>query len=136
MNNRELMLEAVAAREKSYSPYSGYRVGAALLTASGKVYLGCNIENSGYSATVCAERCAIFKAVSEGERDFVRIAVVGGDGEAISGTCTPCGVCRQVMSEFCGGGFEILLGTPDDLRVYTLAELLPLQFSDLEGRKA
>ena len=128
MNNKELMLYAVEARKRSYSPYSGFKVGAALLGKSGKVYLGCNVENAGYSSTNCAERTAVFKAVSEGEQEFTAIAIVGGAGEELSELCAPCGVCRQVLAEFCDGEFTILLGTPDAIRVCTLDELLPLSF--------
>ena len=124
MLDKELLQLAIEARKKSYSPYSGFRVGAALLTKSGKVYDGCNIENAAYTPTNCAERTAIFKAVSEGEREFSAIAIVGGKAEL----CAPCGVCRQVIAEFCDPDFRIILGTLDNIRVYTLAELLPLSF--------
>ena len=130
MEYKELMRLACEAREKAYAPYSGFAVGAALLTADGQVYTGCNIENAAYSPTNCAERTAFFKAVSEGERDFVAIAVTGGKaGEAPGQTCTPCGVCRQVMAEFCHGDFVILLGNEDAYTVQTLSDLLPLSFS-------
>ena len=128
MTNRELMERAVCARKNSYSPYSGFRVGAALLTKSGKVYTGCNVENAAYTPTNCAERTAIFKAVSEGEREFSAIAVVGGKGEEIASVCTPCGVCRQVLAEFCEKDFKILVGTPEAIRGFTLEELLPESF--------
>lgn len=124
-----LMKQAQAAREKSYSPYSHFRVGAALLTKSGKIYTGCNIENAAYSATVCAERTAIFKAVSEGESDFEALAIVGGkEGEAAE-FCTPCGVCRQVISEFCPKDFKIILGNENKFEIYTLEALLPFSFT-------
>ena len=129
MTDRELLLQAISAREFAYAPYSGFRVGAALLGKSGKVYLGCNVENAAYSVTNCAERTAIFKAVSEGERAFTAIAIVGGKGETVSETCAPCGVCRQALSEFCDGNLRVVLGTPDNLLVYTLADLLPLSFN-------
>lgn len=134
MTDKELMTLAMEARKASYSPYSGFRVGAALLGRSGKVYLGCNIENAAYTPTNCAERTAVFKAVSEGEREFDAIAVVGGKGEELSALCAPCGVCRQVLVEFCDKDFRVLLGNPDDIKAYTLAEILPLSFgkSDLE----
>ncbi len=132
MSNKELMLLAKEARERSYSPYSGYRVGAALLAKSGKVYTGCNIENAAFSVTVCGERTAFFKAVSEGEREFEKIAIIGGKADEMSELCTPCGVCRQVMSEFCSKDFILLLGTPDSFKEYTLGELLPLSFSNEE----
>lgn len=126
---KALMLQAEEARERSYSPYSRYRVGAALLTKSGKVFTGCNIENAAFTPTNCAERTAIFKAVSEGEREFRAIAVVGGrEGEAAD-FCTPCGVCRQVLAEFCDDDFEIVLGNAEKFEVYTLGTLLPLAFT-------
>lgn len=129
MTDRELMIMAEEARKRSYSPYSGFAVGAALITKDGKVYTGCNIENASFSPTCCAERVAFFGAVSEGKRDFDRIAIVGGKAnEPISDVCSPCGVCRQVMSEFCGEDFTVLLGTPDNTKKYTLSELLPLCF--------
>ena len=123
------MASAVAAREYSYSPYSGYRVGAALLGKSGKVYTGCNVENAGYTPTNCAERTAVFKAVSEGEREFSAIAVIGGMGETVDPACAPCGVCRQVLAEFCSPDLPVILGTPEVWRVVTLGELLPLAFT-------
>ena len=102
MSNEELIRKAFEAREYAYAPYSHWKVGAALLTKEGKVYLGCNIETSGFTATTCAERTAFFKAISEGEYNFEKIAIVAGDEKTGStGYCTPCGVCRQVMSEFC-----------------------------------
>lgn len=128
MLDKELLELAIEARKKSYSPYSNFRVGAALLTKSGKVYGGCNIENAAYTPTNCAERTAIFKAVSEGEREFSAIAIVGGKGEEPADFCAPCGICRQVLAEFCDLDFRIVLGTPENIRVYTLAELLPLSF--------
>lgn len=123
----ELFEKAVDARIKSYSPYSGYSVGAALLCSDGSVYTGCNIENAAYTPTVCAERTAFFKAVSEGKREFLAIAVAGGrDG---IGECTPCGVCRQVMAEFCDPEkFEIICKTENGLRSFKLKELLPGSF--------
>ena len=124
-----LMASAVAAREYSYSPYSGYRVGAALLGADGNIYTGCNVENAGYTPTNCAERTAVFKAVSEGVREFTAIAVVGGSGEALDAACTPCGVCRQVLAEFCSSDMPVILGTPEKMRVMTLGELLPFAFT-------
>ena len=134
MTDKELMELAVEGRKASYSPYSNFRVGAALLGKSGKVYLGCNIENAAYTPTNCAERTAVFKAVSEGEREFAAIAIVGGKGEELAEFCAPCGVCRQVLAEFCDKDFRIILGTPDNYRAYTFEELLPLSFgkSDLE----
>ncbi len=126
---KELMVKAQGARKYSYTPYSHFRVGAALLTKSGRIYTGCNIENAGYSATNCAERTAIFKAVSEGERDFEAIAIIGGrEGETADFTA-PCGVCRQVISEFCDDDFKIILGNENNFKVYTLRELLPYTFT-------
>ena len=128
MTNLELMKAAAKAREYSYSPYSGFRVGAALLTKSGKVFTGCNVENAAYSPTNCAERTAVFKAVSEGEREFLAIAIVGGKGEELSEFCAPCGVCRQVLAEFVDEDFRILLGTPEQFSVYSMKEILPYSF--------
>lgn len=127
MTDKELILKALEARELAYAPYSNYRVGAALLTKGGKVYTGCNIENSAYTPTNCAERTAVFKAVSEGEREFEAIAILGGK-DTLNDLCAPCGVCRQVLSEFCSGELRIILGTPDSIKVCTLAELLPFSF--------
>ncbi len=128
MTDKGLMERAIAAREMAYAPYSGFRVGAALLGKSGKVYTGCNVENAGYSPTNCAERTALFKAVSEGEREFLSIAIVGGRYETIADLCAPCGVCRQALAEFCDKDFRIILGNGERLQIYTLDELLPLAF--------
>ena len=119
MTDSELMLLAEQARLKSYSPYSGFKVGAALLAKSGKVYLGCNIENAAYTPTNCAERTAFFKAVSEGEVAFEKIAVVGGRDEP-NELASPCGVCRQVMAEFCDESFVILLGNSKNIKRFKL----------------
>ncbi len=120
---------AVEARKGAYCPYSGFAVGAALLCRDGTVYSGCNIENAGYSSTNCAERTAFFKAVSEGNREFLAIAVAGGPaGEEPREFCPPCGICRQVMREFCGPDFEIVLTNGSELKFYTLEELLPCSF--------
>ena len=124
----DLMRMAEEARLGAYAPYSDFLVGAALLTKSGKVYTGCNIENASFGATNCAERTAIFKAVSEGERQFSAIAVVGGKRQDPPSFCAPCGICRQVMAEFCDSDFRILLGNCDKLEAYTLAAILPLSF--------
>lgn len=132
MTNQELILEAKKAREKSYSPYSHFRVGAALLTKSGKLYHGCNIENASYSPTNCAERTAFFKAISEGEREFEKIAIVGGlEGTEADELCAPCGVCRQVMMEFCKPEeFKVILADGKDKCIeLTLKELVPYGFS-------
>ena len=133
MSERELLYAALDAAKLAYSPYSNFCVGAALLTATGEVYTGCNIENASYPATICAERTAFSKAVSEGECEFDAIAIVGGRAEDISseilrGECPPCGVCRQVMAEFCRPDFKIILGSPDRYSVYTLEEMLPHSF--------
>ena len=135
MNNTELMspkslLElAIEARKGSYSPYSNFKVGAALLTRSGKVYTGCNIENAAFSPTVCAERVAIFKAISEGERDFVAIAVVGGASEDPDPSVAPCGVCRQVLAEFCDKDTPVFIGNSrGEIAETSLGELIPYTF--------
>ena len=129
MTDKELVFSAKKAAKGAYAPYSAFTVGAALLTKDDKVYSGCNIENAAYSPTNCAERTAFFKAVSEGEREFSAIAIVGGKNLDFKEFCPPCGVCRQVMSEFCDGDFRIILGRNDEeLKVYTLKELLPLSF--------
>lgn len=126
----QLIDKAHDARSASYSPYSGIAVGAALLAASGKIYLGANIENASYSPTICAERVAFFKAVNAGEREFVAIAVVGAPAnEEPSSTFPPCGVCRQVMSEFCGPDFVVVLGTRSDMRIIPFSEILPHSFT-------
>ena len=134
MTNLELMKLAVEAREMAYAPYSHFRVGAALLAKSGKVYKGCNVENAAYSPTNCAERTALFKAVSEGEREFTAIAIVGGMEETIADFCAPCGVCRQVLAEFCDKDFRLILGNPDNVKAYSFEEILPFAFGkgDLE----
>ena len=116
MTDLELMKLAVEAREMAYAPYSHFCVGAALPAKSGKVYKGCNVENAAYSPTNCAERTALFKAVSEGEREFTAIAIVGGMGETIADFCAPCGVCRQVLAEFCDKDFRVILGNPDNIK--------------------
>ena len=134
MTDLELINLAVEARKKAYAPYSAFRVGAALLGKSGKIYTGCNVENAAYTPTNCAERTAVFKAVSEGEKEFSAIAIVGGKGETLAKFCAPCGVCRQVLAEFCAPDFRVILGTPANIKAYTLAELLPCSFqkTDLE----
>ncbi len=132
MTDRELIEIAVTAREKAYTPYSHFKVGAALLSKEGRVFTGCNIENATFTPTICAERTAFFKAVSEGVTDFDRIAIVGGREGELSPFCAPCGVCRQVMAEFCDEDFPVILGTPDDFGVYPLRELLPYAFTKKE----
>lgn len=126
-----LLSEAIKAREQSYSPYSNFMVGAALLGKSGKIYHGCNVENASFSPTNCAERTAFFKAISEGEKEFVKIAVVGAKrGGNPHLTCTPCGVCRQVMMEFCNPKtFQIIMADGEGgILLKSLEELLPLGF--------
>ena len=135
MTDKELMVAANEARKFAYTPYSHFKVGAALLTKSGKLYTGCNIENSSYTPTVCAERTAVFKAVSEGESDFAVIAVVGGKEENPLEFCSPCGVCRQVLAEFCGEDFRILLGNPERFQSYTVDEILPFSFTKKDLNK-
>ena len=130
MKPEELIELAKKAMENAYAPYSGYKVGASLLTADGTVYTGCNIENAAFSPTVCAERVALFKAVSEGKRDFAAIAVCGGKNGVITGFFPPCGVCRQVLREFCRDDFVFYLaGAEGHYRTYTLSALLPESFS-------
>lgn len=138
MKDSELIKEALEARKMAYTPYSHFNVGAALLTKEGRVYRGCNIENAAYTPSNCAERTAFFKAVSDGIMDFEAIAIVGGPANAKSlSLCAPCGVCRQVMMEFCDPKtFKVILGTGEsDFKVYTLEEILPLGFGpkDLEA---
>lgn len=131
---KQLIKKALEAKDFSYSPYSNFQVGAALLTKTGKIYTGCNIENAAYSPTNCAERTAFFKAISEGELQFDAIAIVGGKKGATTEEmeyCAPCGVCRQVMAEFCNiKDFKVILGkSEDDYKVYTLEQILPLAFT-------
>ncbi|MDD6022366.1 MAG: cytidine deaminase [Acutalibacteraceae bacterium] len=130
MTSRELVELAKKAAENAYVPYSRHYVGAALEAKSGKVYLGCNIENAAYGPTNCAERTAFFKAISEGERGFSKIAVVGGKDLDFKTYFTPCGICRQVMSEFCDDDFIIILGKNGDEYIEkSLDEILPMRFS-------
>ena len=126
----KLVKEALSSSERAYSPYSDYCVGAALLSASGRIYTGCNIENSSYGATNCAERTAIFKAVSEGEKDFTAIAIAGHKrGEKPVEYAFPCGICRQVIAEFCKKDFIVIVAVSDeDFKEFTLDELLPESF--------
>ena len=127
---RELAMAAIGAMKRSYSPYSNFTVGAALLTKSGRIYTGANIENASYTPSVCAERVAIFSAVHDGERELEAIAIVGGHNGSIKGVTAPCGVCRQVMSEFCSPDFKVILVTSEegDYEITTLGELLPYCF--------
>lgn len=130
ISNEKLVELALEARNRSYAPYSHFMVGAALLTNDGKVYQGCNIENASFSPTVCAERTAFFKAISEGDREFVKIAVVGSPEGEVDRYAAPCGVCRQVMTEFCDPEtFEIIFGiSPEKYEVHLLKEILPYGF--------
>lgn len=132
-HNEVLVLKAMEATKNSYSPYSKFKVGAALLTNDDEVFLGCNIENSSFSLTNCAERTAIFKAISEGKREFKSIAIVGSATDTFNKYCTPCGACRQILIEFCKPDFKIILGRVNEqnkieLKEYTLEELLPESF--------
>jgi cytidine deaminase len=134
LDKKKLIHEAFLAREKSYSPYSNFCVGAALLASNGTIYQGCNIENSSYTPTNCAERTAFFKAVSEGVTSFDAIVIVGGKkGEEVN-YCAPCGVCRQVMMEFCDPKkFIIILAkSEEEFKEFTLEEMLPLGFGPSE----
>ena len=130
MDYQRLLDTAIEASGHAYTPYSHFKVGAALLTADGRIYTGCNIENASYSATNCAERTAIFKAVSEGRTDFKAIAIIGHTENEPLQFCPPCGTCRQVLAEFCEPDFEIvLMNDAREIKVSTLAELLPEHFS-------
>ena len=129
MNETELIERAHQAAQHAYAPYSGFAVGAALLSSDGVVYTGCNIENRSFGATCCAERTAFFKAVSDGVYDFDAIAIVGGKDGDFTKLCPPCGVCRQVMAEFCSGDFKILLRDGEKVQTHTLSGLFPLPFS-------
>ena len=128
MTAEKLCELAKEAMQHAYAPYSGYKVGAALLCADGTVYQGCNIENAAYGPTNCAERTAVFKAVYDGHRDFTAIAVCGGKDGEITGAFPPCGVCRQVLREFCPDDFKIYMVDGDTYKTVTLAELLPFSF--------
>lgn len=129
MDRSEQIQKAMDMLPYSYAPYSGFLVGAALLTKGGQLYTGCNIENAAYSPGNCAERTAFFKAVSEGDREFLSIAIAGGPDGVLRDYCAPCGVCRQVMKEFCSEDFEIILAkSREDYKVITLGELLPWGF--------
>lgn len=134
---KELIKQAIAAMQTAYAPYSHFRVGAALLTRSGRIYQGGNIENAAYTPTNCAERTAFFKAVSEGEREFAAICVVGGKNGVLTDYAAPCGVCRQVMMEFCDPeSFLIILAMDENTyQEYTLKQLLPEGFGpkNLQG---
>ncbi|WP_346766882.1 cytidine deaminase [Treponema succinifaciens] len=126
----KLIKKAIEMLNFSYAPYSNFHVGAALLTSEGEIYTGCNIENAAYGPSNCAERTAIFKAVSEGKKEFEAIAIVGGKNGKIENFCPPCGVCRQVLAEFCKKDFEIVLAkSTNEYKIMTLEQLLPESFS-------
>lgn len=126
----KLIKKAIEMLNFSYAPYSNFHVGAALLTSEGEIYTGCNIENAAYGPSNCAERTAIFKAVSEGKKEFEAIAVAGGKNGKIENFCPPCGVCRQVLAEFCKKDFEIVLAkSTNEYKIMTLEQLLPESFS-------
>jgi len=127
----KLIEAAMQARQASYSPYSGFRVGAALLAKSGEIFTGCNVEIGGHSATCCAERAAIVKAVSQGVREFSAIAIVGGPDTGPIPGCFPCGVCRQALAEFCSDDLVIIVAeNTEKWREFTLAEMLPHRFEE------
>ncbi len=125
----ELIKIATETMMKAYTPYSGFKVGAALLASNGKIYTGCNIENASYTPTVCAERVAFFSAVRDGERKFDAIAIVGGEGGVLSSYTYPCGVCRQVMREFCTGDFKLYFSDGNEIKELTLDEMMPYSFT-------
>ena len=137
MDKKELVKEALAAREFAYTPYSKFNVGAAMFCKNGRVFRGCNIESASYTPTNCAERTAFFKAVSEGEREFSAIAIVGGPaGAPPADFCYPCGVCRQVMAEFCGRDFKVYIAKSEsEIREYSLDEIIPFAFTQEDLRK-
>ena len=127
---KNLIREAILAMDNAYTPYSDFKVGSALLTVKQRIYTGCNIENAAFSPTNCAERTAFFKAISEGEKDFAAIAIVGGKNGILSDYCPPCGVCRQVIREFVDPNkfLVIVAKSTEDYLVYFLEELLPMSF--------
>ena len=133
-NIKELILKAYKAREKSFCPYSNFAVGAALLCEDGSIYTGCNIENQSFSLTLCAERVAFSKAVSDGKRDFLAISICGGK-ENNTDFCPPCGACLQFMREFCPDDFKIILTkdiNSDEVNIFDLGDLIPLKFDNLK----
>ena len=136
MTDRELMSIAKEASKNAYAPYSKFQVGAALECEDGTVFTGCNVENASYPACTCAERTAFAKAVSEGAHEFTAIVICGCAEDGVFQYCPPCGVCRQVMGEFCSGDFRIYLAkTPQDYETYTLDELMPKRFTPAYLRK-
>ncbi len=129
MNKKDLFMLAKESMKNSYSPYSNYNVGASLLCKNGSIYKGCNIENASYSVTICAERTALFSAIANGERNFEAICVVGGKNGEITDYAMPCGVCRQVLAEFCDADFKIYVGiSEDNIKEFNLGELIPYSF--------
>jgi len=129
MTNQQLAKQAILAKSLAYAPYSGFHVGAALLSADDTVYTGCNVESAAYSPTNCAERTALFKAVSEGEREFTAIAIAGSAKEAEPDYCYPCGVCRQMLKEFVRDDLDVVIAkTADDFKVHKFEELFPHSF--------
>ena len=129
MTNADLIALAAEMTRHSYAPYSHFHVGAALLCRDGRVWTGCNIENAAFGPTVCAERVAFFSAIRDGARDFERIAVVGGEEGRITSFTYPCGGCRQVMREFCGDDFAVIVSDGKEIREIALGDLLPHSFS-------
>lgn len=132
-DHTDIILASISARENSYCPYSGFAVGAALKTKSGKIYTGCNVESAAFTPTCCAERLAFFKAVEAGETEFEAIAVIGGrKGEKVEKLCMPCGVCREVMREFCKEDFKVIsVIDKQNYRVFDFEEILPNSFAGL-----
>lgn len=128
MTDKELIDEAKSASKQSYSPYSKFKVGAALLCDDGELFTGCNVENASYGATCCAERAALFTAVSHGKRHFKKIAVAGSGDGTFAIITQPCGMCLQALSEFCGGSFEVLLTDKSGIRKMQLCDFLPFPF--------
>lgn len=126
---KNLILAALSCRKNAYAPYSGFKVGAALMCENGNLYTGCNLENASYSATICAERVAFAEALKNGESRFSAIAIVGGKEENVTDFCPPCGVCRQFMAEFCDKDFKIILFNGTETKTYKFSELLPNGFS-------
>ena len=130
MSKKDLFIIAKEAMKNSYAPYSNYNVGAVLLTKNGNIFKGCNIENASYSLTNCAERTALFSAISNGEKEFTAICIVGGKNGKISDYAMPCGACRQALAEFCNEDFKVYIGIDEDnIKEYTLNELLPYSFN-------
>ena len=134
MTPKELVDRAIEAMRGSYSVYSGFTVGAALLCESGEVFTAANVENASYGATMCGERNALFYAVAQGHRKFTAVAIVGGHHGEIKDFCPPCGICRQAYSEFCGPDFKIYLYNGKEIHEHTMSELLPLSFELLNNK--